>query len=97
MKKNDFRISFQTVWFLIIANLMLTVLGAFAKIGHWAYPNFILIIGLVLFFSTWIIIFNDIVKNKIRNKAFWIISMLALPFIAAIFYMVQRNRLIILD
>ncbi|WP_277875413.1 PLDc N-terminal domain-containing protein [Aequorivita sp. KMM 9714] len=48
----------------------------------------------MLFFSTWIIILSDMVKNKIYNKTFWIMTMFILPFISPIFYLIQRNRLI---
>ena len=34
------------------------------------------------------------VKNKIYNKTFWIITMFILPNIAIIFYLIQRNKLL---
>ncbi len=94
MNNQDFKISFKTVWFLVVGNILLTVFGAFAKIQHWEYSQILLTIGLMLFFSTWVIILSDIVKNKIYNKTFWIITMFIMPSIATIFYMIQRNKLI---
>ena len=94
MNNQDFKISFKTVWFLVVGNILLTVFGAFAKIQHWDYSQILLTIGLMLFFSTWVIILSDMVKNKIYNKTFWIITMFIMPSIATIFYMIQRNKLI---
>jgi hypothetical protein len=94
MNNQDFRISFKTVWFLVVGNILLTVFGAFAKIQHWDYSQILLTIGLMLFFSTWVIILSDMVKNKIYNKTFWIMTMFIMPSIATIFYMIQRNKLI---
>jgi hypothetical protein len=94
MNNQDFKISFKTVWFLVVGNILLTVVGAFAKIQHWDYSQLLLTIGLILFFSTWVIILSDMVRNKIYNKTFWIMTMFIMPSIATIFYMIQRNKLI---
>lgn len=94
MNNQDFKISFKTVWFLVVGNILLTVFGAFAKIQNWDYSQIVLTIGLMLFFSTWVIILSDMVKNKIYNKTFWIMTMFIMPSIATIFYMFQRNKLI---
>ncbi len=94
MKNIDFKISFKAVWFLVIGNILLTVIGAFAKIQHWDYSQFFLTVGLMLFFSTWVIVLSDMVKNRIYNKTFWIMTMFIMPQIASIFYMIQRNKLI---
>ena len=94
MNNQDFKISFKAVWFLVVGNILLTVVGAFAKIQHWDYSQLLLTIGLMLFFSTWVIILSDMVKNKIYSKTFWIVTMFIMPSIASIFYMIQRNKLI---
>jgi len=94
MENKDLKISIKTVWFLAIGNLLLTIFGALAKIQHWNFSQVYLTIGLMLFFSTWIIILSDMVKNKIYNKTFWILTMFIMPFIATIFYLIQRNKLL---
>lgn len=93
MNNQDFKISFKTVWFLVVGNILLTVFGAYAKIQHWDYSQILLTIGLMLFFSTWVIILSDMLKHKIYNKTFWIMTMFIMPSIATIFYMIQRNKL----
>ena len=94
MKNQDVKIGIKTVWFLVAGNLLLTVFGVLAKIQHWEFSQVFLTVGLMLFFTTWIIILSDMVKNKIYNKTFWIMTMFILPTIAAIFYLIQRNKLL---
>lgn len=94
MENKDFKIGVKTVWLLVIGNLFLTIIGALAKIQHWEFSQIFLTVGLVIFFSTWIIILSDMVKNKIYNKTFWILTMFIIPSIATIFYLIQRNKLL---
>jgi len=94
MENRDFKISIKIVWVLAIGNFLLTSLCAFAKIRHWEFFHFVLTLGLILFFSTWIITISDMIKNKIYNKTFWVMSMFILPTIAPIFYLIQRDKLI---
>ena len=93
MENKDFKIGIKTVWFLVIGNLLLTFAGALAKIQNWEFAQVFLTAGLMLFFSTWIIILSDMVKNKIYNKTFWILTMFIIPSIATIFYLTQRKKL----
>ena len=94
MENQDFKIGTKTIWFLIIGNFLLTALGALAKIQHRELSQFFLSFGLMLFFSTWIIVLSDMIKNKIYNKTFWILTMFVMPTIAAIFYLFQRDKLL---
>lgn len=96
MKQKDFNIGHCMVWFLVISSLFLTLLGTVAKVQHWNFAQVLLGIGLLLYFSTWIIVFSDMVKNNIYNKTFWILSMFIMPFIAVLFYLIQRNKLLTL-
>ncbi len=93
MENQDFKIGIKTVWVLVIGNLLVTGFVAFALIQNLEFAQILLMFGLVLFFSTWIIVLSDVVKSKIYNKAFWVITMFILPSIAPIFYMVRRSRL----
>ena len=94
MENQYFKIGVKTVWFLVIGNLFLTIIGALAKIQQWEFSQIFLTVGLMLFFSTWIIIISDMVKNKIYNKTFWIITMFIIPSITTIFYLIQRKKLL---
>ena len=93
MNNTDFKIDIKTVWSLVIGNLLLTIVGALAKVQHWEFSQIFLTVGLILFFSTWIIVFSDMLKNNIYNKSFWIITMFIMPSISTIFYLIQRNKL----
>lgn len=94
MENQDFRISFKIVWMLVILNLVLTTVGILDKLQHQEFSQNLLTAGVAIFFSTWIIIMGDIIKNKIYNKTFWIIAMLITPSITSIFYLIQRNKLL---
>lgn len=94
MKNQDFIISIKTVWVLVIGNALLTIMGAFAKIQHWEFSQILLVVGLILFFSTWIIVISDMAKNKLYNKTFWLMSMFILPTISPLIYIIRRNKLI---
>lgn len=94
MENHYFKIGIKTVWFLLIGNFILTVFGVFAKIQNLNFSQFFLTFGLMLFFSAWIIILIDMVKNIIYNKPFWILTMFIIPFLATIFYLIQRNKLL---
>ena len=95
MENQDFKISTKTVWGLVIGNFIFTIVSAFAKIMHWEYSQLLLTISLILFFSTFIIVLSDIIKNKVYNKTFWVMSMFILPSISPIFYILRRNKLIL--
>jgi tetrahydromethanopterin S-methyltransferase subunit E len=94
MEKQYLIISIGMVWFLTIGSLFLTLIGAVAKVQHWQNHQVFLTIGLILFFSSWVIVFGDMVKNNIYNKTFWISTMFILPFIVVLLYLIQRNRLL---
>lgn len=94
MENQDFRIRFNFVWVLVIVNTLLAILGSYSKLQHWENSALILIIALMLSFTLWVIIFTDIVQQKIHNKSFWLWIMILMPFIAPLFYMIQRKRFI---
>ena len=94
MKNNEFKISIKTVWFLVLGTMVLSIFGAFAQVQHYNFSQLILILALTLFLSGWIIIFSDMIKRNINNKSFWIMSMIILPAIAPIVYLIRRDSLI---
>jgi len=94
MENQDFRISKKTIWFLIFGNLLLTFLGAVAKIQHWQFSEILLTLAMLLFFTVWVIVLSDIAKNKIYNKTFWLFSVIIFPFIALFIYLFRRDNLL---
>ncbi|WP_445458564.1 GldL-related protein [Flavobacterium sp. HNIBRBA15423] len=73
---------------------MLIIVGTFMKIQHWEFSQIFLTVGLTVFFTTWIIMLSDMIKNKIHNKTFWVLTMFIIPTIAIILYLIQRNKLL---
>lgn len=94
MKEQDFRISIKTVWVLAIGSLLLIGFGALAKLQQWDSSQVFLTIGLMLLFTTWIIIMSDLLRNRIYDKTFWVVMMILMPAVAAFFYMIQRDKLL---
>ena len=94
MDKQDFKISYKMVLILVIGNVSLIILGAIAHVQQWGFSNLVLGFGLSMLFSSWIIILSDMIKTKIFNKTFWIMSMFIMPGIAQFFYLIQREKLI---
>ena len=94
MKNQDLTIDVRLIWLLVLGSIVFISLGVLAKVLHWEFSTIYLLIGLVFTFSSWVILLSDMVKSKIYNKTFWIISMFLMPSIASIFYLIQRNRLL---
>jgi len=93
-ENNDFKISVITVWFLTIGYFPLLIIGSLGRIQQYELSRYFLIIGLCFLFSSWLIIYSDIRKNKVYNKLFWTMSMFILPFITPVFYLMLRKKLI---
>ncbi|MCB7480969.1 PLDc N-terminal domain-containing protein [Gramella sp. ASW11-100T] len=51
----------------------------------------------IILFIFWLIILMDMIRNEIRDKTFWILSMIFLPFFAPIVYIFRRKNLIHLE
>ncbi|MBA6151200.1 hypothetical protein [Gelidibacter maritimus] len=94
MENQDFKMSIKTVWVLVITNSLLMIVGALGKIQNWGFSQTLLVMGLILFFITWIIILSDMLKHNIYHKTFWVLTMFIMPSISSIFYLIQRNKLL---
>ena len=58
------------VYILLITGIILCITGAVNDFSTYQYLT-----GFVLFEIGWMIVFFDIMKNKIYNKQFWVLSM----------------------
>jgi len=94
MDNQDFKVNIKTLWGLFISHLLVILLGSFAKLYHWDISQALLTLGLMLFFSVWVITLSDILKTRIFNRSFWIMGMFITPPIAILFYLIRRNRLL---
>ena len=77
------------VYILLITAIILGVLGAFNTISTYLYET-----GIVLFAIGWIIVFFDMLKNKIHNKQFWVLSMFFVMQVTPIIYLIRREGLL---
>jgi hypothetical protein len=93
MKNKDFAISSTLIWMLILINLVLIALGSIAKVQEWGMASFLLYASYFVYVPCWIIILSEMLRKKIFNQWFWVLSMFILPVIASFFYMLQRDKL----
>ena len=77
------------VYILLIAGIILGVLGTVNKISTYYYQA-----GVSMFSIGWMIVFFDIMKNKIYNKQFWVLSMFFVMPVTPIIYLIRRKKLI---
>ncbi|GJM64938.1 hypothetical protein PEDI_54900 [Persicobacter diffluens] len=92
MERSEFRITDKTVWWLTFGSVLLTLIGALAKIEHLEFAKFPLYIGIAIMFTAWTIIFSEIVRSRIALKYVWMIFMFVFPALAMMLYLVLRNR-----
>ncbi len=93
MENKVFRVSINLVWILAIGGILLIIVGAEAKLHHWGFEYWLLLVGSILSFATWIVVISDMVKSKIYNKTFWIMSMFIFMPVAVVVYLFHRNKL----
>ncbi|MDK2978682.1 MAG: hypothetical protein PWP52_1396 [Bacteroidales bacterium] len=94
MENKDFTLTIKTVWLLVASTFLFTVIAFFAAVYQWEYKQIFTTLSLMMFFASWVIIFNDMVQHKIYNKPFWMLSMFTLPHLSIFFYTIQRNKLL---
>lgn len=94
MKNKNFQLSSTVVWVLVISQILVVWVGAWMKIQGGTSSNYILMAGISLFLVTYLIIFLDILQQPLRDKTFWWLSMILLPGIAGVFYLLQRHKLL---
>ncbi len=77
------------VYILLIVGIILGVLGVVNKILIYQY-----LVGVGMFAIGWIIVLFDMLKNKIYNKQFWVLSMFFVMPVTPIIYLIRRKKLI---
>ncbi len=77
------------VYILLITGIILCITGAVNDFSTYQYLT-----GFVLFEIGWIIVFVDMLKNKIHNKQFWVLSMFFVIPVTPIIYLIRRESLL---
>ncbi len=96
MEKRYFTLNTTLIWIMVVISLILTIVGTLAIIKQWQLVSGQWIAGLVLLVLAWVVIVIDMNRNDIFNKKFWILSMLIIPSLTSILYLIQRKKLIYL-
>lgn len=96
MRKKFFTLNATFIWIVVIVSLVLTLMGLVAMIQQWQLVSGWWIAGFAFLLLTWIAIIIDMKRNEIFNKRFWILSMLIIPSVTSVFYLIQRKKLIAL-
>lgn len=80
-----------TIIFFGLLFILLFSRASFTRMEDAGFEAWASLILLLLF---WLVVFIDVVRANIYNKTFWVISMIVLPFIAPVFYLFQRKKLL---
>lgn len=94
MKENKLIINKRRLWIMIVLNFIFIFYGALSKIYHWEFSDFFLGFASAIFLMSWFVVLTDIIRNKVYNKAFWLITLFIIPHISLLFYLLQRDRLL---
>ncbi len=92
MENKNIQIDIRLVWAIVVADITNTVFVFYTRNSEIGSFSFIMLITLSIVLQ--VILISDIVKNKLFNKSFWLLSMLFFPKVAQIFYLLQRGKLI---
>lgn len=94
MKNKEFNLSTKTVWILLLGAFLLMPLAFLTTMQEWPVTSFFRTLGSMFFFAAWVILLNDMIKNNIYNKPFWIATLFIIPPISAFFYLLRREALL---
>ena len=94
MDKNTIITDSRIIWVLLATSILLIGLGYFSNNPAQEHSDIYKISGFTLYFSVWVILLFDIIKNKVRNKSFWVMSMFILATITPIVYLIRRNKVL---
>ena len=85
-----YRITASILYF-VLQGIYVVTKPSFSKVAESELAAWIALILLLIF---WLIVFIDILKNKLYSKTFWILAMIIMPFLTPVFYLFQRERLL---
>jgi hypothetical protein len=79
---------------ILIINLCILIYAALSKIYQLEFSGFLNGTAYGLFIGLWFILLVDMIKHKIYNKTFWILSTFLMPYLSLIFYVLMRDKLV---
>jgi hypothetical protein len=94
MANSEIKVDSGIALTLAVAGNIAAIAGIIIKLQGAEYYYILNFAAVLFIFAGWVITFSDIVKNSILNRRFWLIYMIILPFLAPVFYLLQREKLI---
>ena len=79
------------IWGLLLSHFLLAVIGSLFIIMHWPLGSLFLFLSVLTLLVAWILVILDLLKSENRLKFIWILSLIALPNVAAIAYLLARR------
>ena len=92
-RKNNFEVGKTKMWLAVVFSYMFYALNIYYSIMKIEFDGFIYGLGIGISIAVIVLLINDMIKNKIFNRNFWILSMIIMPPIAMLTYMFQREKL----
>jgi len=90
MFKKNFYVNTWLIRGLTTLSLILIGGSIYAKIDTGGSYSPLMMAGLTTFFIIWLICLGDMLKNRIYNLRFWVVSMFLLPFLAVPLYAIRK-------
>ncbi|MCK5781102.1 MAG: hypothetical protein KAH10_00795 [Flavobacteriales bacterium] len=84
----------QKLWLATIASYSFFLFFIYSIVNNIDLHGFFFGFAIGTTIVTLGLIINDMIKNKIYNRPFWVRSIIFMPPIALITYMIQRDKLI---
>jgi len=88
--KSNFYVNLWIIRGLTLISLLFIALSIYSKISSGDAHPVSLIPGLTIFFIIWLICLGDMVKSKIYNLKFWLVSMFLISLLAVPLYVIRK-------
>lgn len=82
-------------WIMAITGFLFPILLFLIPLDKWSKFSGMFGACLAVMIVFWIIFLVDIIRSNIRDKSFWILSMIVMPTVAQIFYVSRKKHLLI--
>lgn len=84
----------KVYWTILIICYSIILFEIFTIYQKWNVTEVVFYLCHMVLFVLWLIILRDMIRNRLFNKAFWILSMFILPPICLPSYLWLRERLL---
>ncbi len=92
--KNNFQREQSRMWKLVIIAYTFLIYRIATLFFQFELNDLLNGFGIGISIGAIILLIQDMIKHKVYNRNFWILSIIFLPVIAALVYMLKREKLI---